>query len=253
MSSCPTLVGLGLVAARYVARLDTDQAVRAVRNVDGGGAAQDPIKDTTERKGLKETQQLGPAGDEAIRNIAIGTDGLKRQDPVNGSARLLTMEYTNTEGNETSIEDDDTSKVLFVKRFDLLIHCCSSEQTTPELPVLKPQTHIWLAESVLHMLLGRRRSLVTNALALYYPEAFADRIQQYGYSDLIVDMMNHGSTAYMRRRKCDSKLSRKSVLKVLSGSDSQVGRMAFHRVVRQELRYKKHLAYRLLPPVNFKD
>lgn len=65
-----------------------------------------------------ETQQLGLAGDDAI-----WTEGLKRQDPVNESARILTMEYADMEGNETSIEDDDTSKFLLVKRCDLLVHC----------------------------------------------------------------------------------------------------------------------------------
>lgn len=86
------------------------------------------------------------------------------------------------------------------------------------------------------MLLDRRRSLVTNVLVLCYRHAFADRTQQCGYSDVIVVMMNHSYTTYSRRRK--GKLSRKSVLEVLPGSDVRLNRMASHRVVRQELRYK---------------
>ena len=59
-----------------------------------------------------EAQQLGLTGDEALGNIAIGTDSLKRQDPVNEYPIIMTMEYADTEGNETSIEHGNTSKFL---------------------------------------------------------------------------------------------------------------------------------------------
>lgn len=66
-------------------------------------AAKEYIKTLTKRKGLMETQPLGLAGDEAIRNVAIGTEGLKPWDPVNESGRKLTMEYVDSKSNESSI------------------------------------------------------------------------------------------------------------------------------------------------------
>lgn len=140
-------VGLGLEAARHIARLQASKVILAVRNLAGGEDAKQEIERSTGRSGVCEVWELDLASYASVIAFANRASSvLARLDVVVENAAMATAAFTLAEGHERTI----TVNVLNTLLLSLLLlpklretarnH---PESTPPRLTVVVSETHAW--------------------------------------------------------------------------------------------------------------
>ena len=105
-------VGLGLEAARHIARLGADKVILAVRNVAAGEEAQRSIEQSTGSQNVCEVWKLDLASYSSVKEFALRASRLTRLDVVLANAALAPSQFTRAEGHERSITVNVISTML---------------------------------------------------------------------------------------------------------------------------------------------
>ncbi|KAB8239283.1 uncharacterized protein BDW43DRAFT_319458 [Aspergillus alliaceus] len=104
--------GLGLEAARHIARLGASKIILAVRNTAAGHEAVKSIEESTKRPGICEVWEVDLASYASVLSFADRANALPRLDAVIENAALATQNYQLAEGHERSITVNVISTVL---------------------------------------------------------------------------------------------------------------------------------------------
>ena len=105
--------GLGLEAARHLARLGAAKIILAVRTVSKGEtAAANIIQSTGLTKNIIEVWPLDLTSFDSVKNFAARANSLDRLDAVIQNAGILTTVYSEAEGVESHVTVNVISAVL---------------------------------------------------------------------------------------------------------------------------------------------
>ena len=96
-------IGLGLEAARHVARLGAAKIILAVRSIAKGEVAVKSIHDSIGKKGVCEVWQLDMGNWDSIKEFVKKAEGLQRLDVVMENAGIAVFDYAQMEGMESTI------------------------------------------------------------------------------------------------------------------------------------------------------
>lgn len=140
-------VGLGLEAARHIARLQASKVILAVRNQAGGEDAKQEIERSTGRPGICEVWELDLASYASVMSFANrASSELARLDVVVENAAMATADFALAEGHERTI----TVNVLNNLLLSLLLLPKLREtakkhpdSAPPRLTVVVSETHAW--------------------------------------------------------------------------------------------------------------
>ncbi|KAF2137385.1 uncharacterized protein K452DRAFT_291634 [Aplosporella prunicola CBS 121167] len=139
--------GLGLEAARHIARLNADKVIIAVRNVEAGKRAAESIEETTGRAGVCEVWQLDLASFDSVKAFAARAASLERLDVALLNAGVATEVFTLAEGHERTVMVNVLGTFLLAL---LLLPKLQSTATAfpdaaapPHLTIVSSEVHGW--------------------------------------------------------------------------------------------------------------
>lgn len=138
-------VGLGLEAARHIARLQAAQVILAVRNPDAGKAAKRSIEQSTGRSGVCQVWHLDLASFSSVQRFADRVARLPRVDCVVANAAIATPSFKVAEGHEQTITVNVISTVLLAVLLLPKLHETAEQhpESMPRLTVVVSETHAW--------------------------------------------------------------------------------------------------------------
>lgn len=105
-------VGLGLEAARHIARLGAEKLILAVRDLSAGEAARTSIETSTGRPGICEVWPLDLSSFASVQAFAARAAQLPRLDAVVANAAIATTVFATAEGYERTLTVNVLSTVL---------------------------------------------------------------------------------------------------------------------------------------------
>lgn len=138
-------VGLGLEAARHLARLDAARVILAVRNVAAGEEARQSIEASTGRSGVCEVWELNLASYESVCAFAHRASQLPRLDILLENAGLATQKFALAEGHERTITVNVISTFLLALLLlpKLRDTAVQHPDTRPHLTIVSSEVHAW--------------------------------------------------------------------------------------------------------------
>ncbi|GJN80060.1 hypothetical protein PLIIFM63780_003584 [Purpureocillium lilacinum] len=105
--------GLGLEATKHLVSLGSARVIMAVRNTRSGEAAKEDIEEATGRRGMLEVWRLDLASyDSVVEFAAKAQTDLDRIDGLIENAGVAMGQWTEAEGNETSVTVNVISTML---------------------------------------------------------------------------------------------------------------------------------------------
>jgi NAD(P)-dependent dehydrogenase (short-subunit alcohol dehydrogenase family) len=136
-------VGLGLEAARHIARLGASKVILASRNYEKGEEAQKSIEETTKcGSDVIETWQLDLCSYESVKQFAARCNTLSRIDAVVENAGIGTRNFKMAEKDETTITTNVVSTFLLgLLLLPKLKETAQRYNTRPHLTVVSSEVH----------------------------------------------------------------------------------------------------------------
>jgi NAD(P)-dependent dehydrogenase (short-subunit alcohol dehydrogenase family) len=136
-------VGLGLEAARHIARLGASKVILTSRNYEKGEEAQKSIEETTKcGSDVIEIWQLDLCSYESVKQFAARCNTLSRIDAVIENAGIATRDFKMAEKDETTITTNVVSTVLLgLLLLPKLKETAQRYNTRPHLTVVSSEVH----------------------------------------------------------------------------------------------------------------
>ncbi|OJJ52470.1 hypothetical protein ASPSYDRAFT_51893 [Aspergillus sydowii CBS 593.65] len=139
-------VGLGLEAARHIARLGASKVILGVRNVSAGEAARQDIESSTGRQNAVEVWQLDLSDYDSVLSFAERAQSLPRLDAVIENAAIATQDFELAGSHERTITVNVISTVLLgILLLPKLRQTARDYPTAraPRLSVVVSEVHAW--------------------------------------------------------------------------------------------------------------
>ena len=136
-------VGLGLEAARHVARLNCAKLILAVRNVSKGEQAKESILASTKRTSdCVEVWPLDLSSSESVKAFAKRAEGLERVDVLVENAGLSAGGWEVMEGMESSVQVNVINTFLLALLMLPKLRATGERfGTTPHLEIVSSEAH----------------------------------------------------------------------------------------------------------------
>ncbi|BCS23683.1 putative short-chain dehydrogenase/reductase family protein [Aspergillus puulaauensis] len=138
--------GLGLEAARHIARLGASKVILGVRNISAGEAARQDIESSTGRHNAVEVWQLDLSDYDSVVSFAERAQKLPRLDAVIENAAIATQNFESAGGHERTITVNVISTVLLgILLLPKLRQTARDYPAapTPRLSVVVSEVHAW--------------------------------------------------------------------------------------------------------------
>jgi len=137
-------VGLGLEAAKHLARLGAAKVILAVRTPAKGEMAKRQIESLTHCTGVCEVWPLDMSSYESVKAFAKRAEGLERLDVVIENAGIQPLEFELKEGHESAVTVNVLSTFLLANLLlPTLRESSRRTGTVPRLTVVTSDTHRW--------------------------------------------------------------------------------------------------------------
>lgn len=218
-------VGLGLEAARHLARLGAEKVILGVRNVPAGEAAKKSIEASTGRPGVCEVWEVDLASFPSVLAFGDRIAQLPRLDVAVLNAAIATENFQIAEGYERSI----TVNVISTLLLGLLLLPKLKSGRSPHLSFVVSEVHAWVdlpewkSDQILRAVSDPsearmyERYMLTKLLEVLLVQELACRTRG---TDVIVNMINPGL--------CHSELGREAgwrlwLLKQVLARSTEVG------------------------------
>lgn len=136
-------VGLGLEAARHLARLNCAKLILAVRTVSKGETAKESILSSTKRTAdCIEVWPLDLSSSASVKAFAKRAEGLERVDVLLENAGLSVAGWEVMEGNESSVQVNVINTFLLaLLMLPMLRETAKKFSTTPHLEIVSSEAH----------------------------------------------------------------------------------------------------------------
>jgi retinol dehydrogenase 12 len=136
-------VGLGLEAARHLARLNCARLILAVRTVSKGETAKESILSSTKRTSdCIEVWPLDLSSSASVKAFAKRAEGLERVDVLLENAGLSVAGWEVMEGNEASVQVNVINTFLLaLLMLPMLRETAKKFSTTPHLEIVSSEAH----------------------------------------------------------------------------------------------------------------
>lgn len=139
-------VGLGLEAAKHIARLGAAKLILAVRTPEKGENAKDEIEAETRcARGVVEVWKLDLSSSESVKQFAARANAeLPRVDVLLENAGIATGSFKEAEGEEMTIKTNVTSTFLLAfLMLPKLKETAKKFDTRPTLTIVSSEVHYW--------------------------------------------------------------------------------------------------------------
>jgi NAD(P)-dependent dehydrogenase (short-subunit alcohol dehydrogenase family) len=196
-------VGLGLEAARHLARLGAAKVILAVRNVAAGEAAKKSIESSTGRPGVCEVWEVDLASYKSVLAFGERAAQLPRLDAAILNAAIATRNFQTAEGLERTITVNVVSTLLLGLLLLKKLKATRREvpSSEPKLSFVVSEVHAWTPfsewkEDHIFATLNdptkakmEERYMLSKLLEVFLVQELAGRTRG---SEVIVNMVNPG-------------------------------------------------------------
>ncbi|KAI9820766.1 MAG: hypothetical protein M1827_005136 [Pycnora praestabilis] len=200
--------GIGLEAAFHLRRLNVERLILAVRTVDKGLEAKRSIEERYPRKGVIEVWGLDLTSYDSVKEFVQRASKLRRVDCVIQNAAVGSRNYTELNGNETTITVNVISTFLFaILLLPVLRKTARNFNIQPRLCIVASDVHGMTAFPECHQqdifqalnadksTMGMsRRYGVTKILGVLFTRELAARAGKPDETGVIINCLNPGFT-----------------------------------------------------------
>jgi retinol dehydrogenase-12 len=143
-------IGLGLEAARHFVRLNASKVILACRSIPKGEDAARSIEESTGRKGVCEVWPIDMGNFDSVKEFAKRAAKLERLDVVVENAGIVSRNYEQMEGMESTIAVNVVGTFLLaLNLLPVLRKSGKKHGFLPGLVIVSSEVHFWISDSTL--------------------------------------------------------------------------------------------------------